>query len=388
MSILFRRSQAELDPFRPPTNSASARLWGGAASANETLRIGAVWACLRLRSDLISTLPLDIYRTVEGRSVEVPKSPFFKNPASGWLLNEWMYATQFDLDRFGNVFGLIAARDGVGRPSQIELTSTEDWTIVMSGRTGSWEYQYRGRPVSKAEVWHERQFVVPGLPFGLSPVSHGAWSAGHYLSAQQFALDWFASGASPSGTLRNRRKEVNTDEAAIIKQRFRAATSRRDVFVHGNDWEYSPAAGASSDAKFLDAMKTSVPDICRFYGVPADMIDAETSTNTITYANITQRNLQLLTINIGPAITRREARFTHDLVADPRFVKLNTDAMLRMDPKGKLEVIGTGVKTGIYTHDEGRAFLDLEPLTDAQIAKEHQIAGPKPVPGTQTGVTP
>ena len=133
-------------------------------------------------------------------------------------------------------------------------------------------------------------------------------------------------------------------------------------------------------------MQSSTLDICRYYGVPGDMIDAETSTGSITYANVTQRNLQLLTMNIGPAITRRERTFSRRLVAQPRYVKLNTDAMLRMDSRGKLELIALGVDKMLYTHDEGRALLELEPLTDEQIAKEAQIKGPQPAPGTKTGV--
>lgn len=380
MSLLFSR-EADLDPFRPP--APGARSFGrGKATPAEQLRIGAVWAALRLRADLISTLPVDVFRKVGGRPVEVPKPSVFVDPMAGWLWNEWAYASQMDLDRYGNCLGFVVSRGGDLRPSQIELTDAADWSVVMSS-SGAWEYQYRGTPQRKSDVWHERQYVAAGLPFGLSPVAHAAWSTGHYLSAQQFAVDWFTSGASPSGVLKNRSKQVDPGEAATVKERFRAAVSRRDVFVTGNDWEYTPSASAASDAKFLDAMQTSIPDVCRFYGVPADMIDAETSSSTITYQNATQRNLQLLTINLGPAIARREARWSHDLVAAPRFVKMNTDAMLRMDAKGKLEVIGLGVDKGIYTHDEARDLLDLEPLTDAQIAKEHAIKGTAPKPGTK-----
>ena len=151
-----------------------------------------MWAALRLRSDLISTLPWKPYREVGGRAIEVPKPPMLIDPSAGWLWNEWMYATQFDIDRFGNVFGFVAAVDGAGRPAQVELTDTSEWSVVGSSSSGAWEYQHKGVPQPKASVWHERQYVVPGIPLGLSPIAHAAWATGHYLSAQQFALDWFA----------------------------------------------------------------------------------------------------------------------------------------------------------------------------------------------------
>lgn len=389
MSLIRPKRAADLGAFYPPPNSAAGSMYNPAAPIT-ALRAGAAWACLRLRADLISTLPVDVFRRVNGRQVEVTKPPFFATPAAGWMWHEWLYATQFDLDRYGNVFGLVAARDALGRPAQVELTDTLDWTVAV--RDGLLEYRYRGTPVDRVDVWHERQFVVPGLPIGLSPVAYAAWTTRQYLSAQQFALDWFESGASPSGTLQNTELEtISAKDARIAKERFREATAHRDVFVHGKDWVYTPAAAAASDAKFLDAEKVSISDLCRFYGVPGDMIDAESSTGSVTYANVTQRNLQLLTINLGPAITRRELTFSHRLVADPRFVKFNTDAMLRMDARGKLETLAAGVDAGIYTHDEARGYLDLEPLTDEQIAKEGAIASAlksTSVPGTKTGVTP
>lgn len=387
MSLVRPSKRAgDLGAFYPPSNGSRSSGGYDPSAPFTALRAGAAWACLRLRSDLISTMPIDVFRQAGGRQVEVAKPDFFRTPAAGWLWHEWVYATQFDLDRYGNVFGLVAARDALGRPSQIELTDTLEWTVAV--RDGQLEYRYRGTVIDRADVWHERQFVVPGLPIGLSPVSYAAWTTRQYLSAQQFALDWFESGASPSGTLQNTELEtISKKDAEVAKARFREAVAHRDVFVHGKDWVYTPAAAAASDAKFLDAQKASTADICRFYGVPGDMIDAETSTGKVTYANVTQRNLQLLTINIGPAITRRELTFSERLLATPRFVKFNTDAMLRMDAKGKLEMLAAGVEAGLYTHDEGRAFLNLEPLTDEQIAKEAQIKGPQPAPGAKTGVT-
>lgn len=385
MSLVRPKRSADLAAFVPP-NSAQGSILAG-STAQISLRSGAVWACLRLRADLISTLPVDVYRETQGRKVEMAKPPIMLAPAAGMLWHEWLYATQMDLDRYGNAFGIIVARDGAQRPAQIELTDANDWSVTVD-RDRRVEYRYRGEVIDSSRVWHERQNVVPGLAVGLSPIAYAAWTTRQYLSAQQFALDWFESGASPSGTLQNTEIEtIKPKEASVAKARFREAVARRDVFVHGKDWVYTPAASAASDAKFLDAMKAATIDICRFLGVPGDMIDAETSTGSITYANVTQRNLQLLTINLGPAVTRRELTFSDRLVPAPRYVKFNTDAILRMDAKGKLETLAAGVDSGIYTHDEARALLDLEPLTDEQIAKEAQIKGPQPAPGAKTGAT-
>ena len=391
---LFRRTQPDfLDPFVVPPNSAQPRLidstMGRFAPRDRSMRVSAVWACLRLRADLVSTLPVDVYRRVDGRAVEVPKPPVLVHPSAMHpLLNEWLYATQIDLDRYGNAFGRIVARDGAGRPAQIEPSDAAEWTVRLDREAGRVEYRHLGRLVDNADVWHERQFVVAGLPVGLSPISAAAMTLAHNLSAQEFALTWFTSGASPTGMLRNKEKTITQPEALIMKERFRAATSSRGVFVSGSDWEYAPAAAAASDAKFLDAIGATSADVCRYLGVPADMIDADSGTakSSITYANVTQRNLQLLTLNIGPGLTRREATFSDRLVAAPRFVKFNTDALLRMDAAAKAELLGQNVDKRLRTPDEARALLDLPPLTEDDYAQFDRLFGStKQTPGSKTG---
>jgi hypothetical protein len=118
------------------------------------------------------------------------------------------------------------------------------------------------------------------------------------------------------------------------------------------------------------------------------MIDADSGTakSSITYANVTQRNLQLLTLNIGPGLTRREATFSDRLVAAPRFVKFNTDALLRMDAAAKAELLGQNVDKRLRTPDEARALLDLPPLTEDDYAQFDRLFGStKQTPGSKTG---
>jgi HK97 family phage portal protein len=390
---LFRRRNADLgafaDPRFPPPNRALGLLGDGAR--DRALRVSAVWACLRLRADLISTLPVDVYRRVEGRAVEVPRPPVLTHPSSMHpLLNEWLYATQMDLDRYGNAFGRIVARDGAGRPMQIEPYPAAEWSVRHDRATGAVTYRHLGQAVDSADVWHERQYSVPGVPVGLSPVAAAAMTLAHNLSAQEFALTWFTAGAQPTGMLKNTSRTVSAADAAVVKERFAAATAERGVFVAGADWDYQPGAAAASDARFLDAMGTTSGDVCRYLGVPGDMVDvASDSASAVTYANVTQRNLQLLTLNLGPAITRRELTFSDRLVAAPRFVKFNADAMLRMDARAKAELLGLGVDKRLRTPDEARALLDLPPLAEADYAQFDRLFGAtKQPPGSKTTGAP
>ena len=383
MSLLFkRRDLAALE-----IAERSRGLVAGTANVNaETaMRHSAVWACLRLRADLISTMPVDAFRRVDGVQVEVTKPPLLVTPDGASDVTEWLYSSQVDLDRYGNAYGVITAKDAAGKPMKVELVSAGEVSVRAKGSTIT-KYRIGRTEYDPDMVWHERQFTVAGLPVGLSPISYAAYSIGGYLSAQQFALDWFTNGAGPSGHLKNNQKTVEATEAATIKERFKAAILGRDVFVSGSDWDYTPSSAAANDAAFLEEMKFGISDVCRFFGVPGDMIDAESSSGSITYANVTQRNLQLLILNLGPAITRREKALSAALPA-PRFVKFNTDALLRMDPSGRATVIKQAIDGRWLTPDEARELEDRQPLTPAQEAQFGRLFGTRTQAPT-TGVKP
>ncbi|MSZ76340.1 MAG: phage portal protein [Actinobacteria bacterium] len=355
-------------------------------SREAALAHSAVWACRRLRADLISTMPVDVFRKVGGVQVEQTKPPVLVNPGGStvMLFDEFVYSTQADLDTVGNTVGIILARDGAGLPSVIELADMDTVSFIGSGRqiqkvrVGRDEYDY-------AQIWHEKQYTKAGSPIGMSPIAHAAMTINSYLSAQEFAADWFANATMPGGHLKNTAKKLNREESLRTKASFKASISAGDLWVSGNDWEYKMLSAKASESQFIEERQLSVVEVCRYLGVPGDMIDAESSSGSITYANVTQRNLQLLIMNLGPAIIRRENALSWGLLPRPRYIKLNTAALLRMDLKSRYE----GYKLGI----DGRwlppsRILDLEnmpPLTPeekAEFAEPFPNKQPAPTGGT------
>jgi HK97 family phage portal protein len=377
---LFGVGQAgELIPPRPSQTS------GSVVVTNDTaMRHSAVWACLRLRANLVSTMPVDVYRRVGGLQVEVVKPPVLVSPGGERVdIIEWLYSSQVDLDRAGNDFGLITERNGRDLPARIDLVPLSE--VVVKVRNGLLDkYRIGGQDYEPADVWHERQYTLPGLHVGLSPVAYAAWSIGEYQSVQQFALDWFGNGTVPKARLKNTAKTVKADEAASVKERYKATVASGDIFVHGSDWEYDMIQAESAGMEWLEAKKYGIGDVARFFDCPGDLIDAAVSTGSITYANITQRNLQFLIMHLGPAVIRRERALTA-LTPRPQYVKLNTDALLRMDPQTRAATIATRIASRTLTPSEARALDDLPPLTEEQLAEFDRLYGPpRTQPATST----
>jgi HK97 family phage portal protein len=385
MSVWAKRalgdSNSELIPTRRTTQVGSVSV-----SPDTALRTSAVWASLRLRANMISTMPLDVFRKVDGRAVNVTTPPVLVNPGGEYVdIIEWLYSTQIDLDRTGNAYGIISAKDGAGKPARIDLVDPSTVTVKVDA-AGIVTYKIGKNPVpfARADVWHERQFTLSGFVMGLSPVAYAAYTIGQYQSALQFGLDWFANGATvPGGHFKNTQKILSASESATAKTRYKEAVANRDVIVTGSDWEFSTVSVAQNESQFLDTQKVSLSDIARFFDVPGDLIDvAPLGKSAVTYANITQRNLQFLILSLGPVFTRRETSLSR-IVSNPRYVKFNTDAMLRMDPDTRNNMFIAQVAGKIRTPSEVRELDNLPPFTAAQI-EEFKVLGTitAPVPVT------
>lgn len=374
-------SNQELVPPRSATLSGSVRV-----TSDSAMRHSAVWGCRTLRAGLVSSTPLDVFRQApDGRLLEVPKPPVLRMPGGERVgLPQWLYASEMDLSGWGNAVGIITARDGNGLPAEIELQHESQVTILGKGAriTG---FRISGKRYDPEEIWHEVGPVVSGIPIGLNPIAYAASSIGGYLSAQQFALDWFAGGAAPKGVLKNTEMDlISPAVAAEQKARFKEATAGGDIFVTGSIWEWTPATMTAAGAAFLDEMKFGAAEVCRFFGVPADMIDAGTSSSAITYSNITQRNLQFLILHMGPSFVRREWSFSQFLVAQPRVVKFNTDAILRMDPETRERLLIAQVAGRTRAPSEARALANLEPFTEDQLAEFDRLFAKGTQPPQQT----
>lgn len=359
---------------------------GKSVSREKAYSHSAVWAALALRADLISSMPVDVFRRVGGVQVELPKPPVFVHPGGPQLpMDEWLYDTQIDLDSCGNTFGIITARDGLGLPARIELVAADECTLFK--RDGELWLRVGGDVYAYGDVWHERQYTRSGLAVGLSPIAYAASTINPTLSALEFAADWFSNSATPSAHFRNTAKVLKPGEASKIKARFKESLSNGDPLVTGRDWEYSMLGAKASESGFLEQQQLSVTDIARFLRVPADAIDGQ-SGSTMTYANITQKNLQLLIHNLGPAIQRRERALSTGLLPQPRYCKLNTAALLRMDYPAQLAAHKTAIDARIYPPSRALDSLNMAPLTPeekAEFAELFPNKAPAPTPAPQGG---
>jgi phage portal protein BeeE len=161
-----------------------------------------------------------------------------------------------------------------------------------------------------------------------------------------------------------------------VKQEFKSTVRAGDVFVHGQDWEYSLIKAEMETSNWLEAKNAGLVDVARYLRVPADLIDAAIQGSSITYANMSQRNLQFLIMNMNPSLVRRERAFSDRLLAKPRFMRFNRGALLQMDPASQATMLAGQITSRQLAPSEARALVDRQPFTDEQLAEFDRLWGP------------
>ena len=94
MSLFFTRALGDTQTQLIPPRNRSTAVGTVRVDDKTALRHSAVWASVRLRADLVSSMPLTCYRKVGEVDVSVGPTPFITNPAGDrYGLQSWLYAS-------------------------------------------------------------------------------------------------------------------------------------------------------------------------------------------------------------------------------------------------------------------------------------------------------
>jgi HK97 family phage portal protein len=356
-----REERALLHPFLAGSASDSHRTDAGiVVTPDQALRLSAVWACVRLLADTISTLPVDVYRKGDPDR-QIPTPALLQAPSDAFGTIEWLHAVMSSLALRGNAYGVITGRTGAaGWPAQIELLSP-DVVSVYRDEAGRIGYRIGGVEYDRADIFHVRAFTVPGSLVGLSPVEYARQSIGVGLAAEQFGARFFGDNATPSALIVS-KTSISPDAAERVKARWRAAhEGRRDLAVLTGDVEFHPLTISPNESQFVETQRFTVAQIARLFGVPPEMIGGEAG-GSLTYANVEQRALDFVTFALGPWVARIESALS-SLLPRGQVVKLNTGALLRADLLTRYQAHEIGIRSGFLTVNEARDLENRPPLT-------------------------
>lgn len=375
---------AQLAFVAPPIGAhinAVQELYGAGGSPDQSLYHSTVWACSDLIASLMQMLQPWAFKLPPsgvatpnpgpgmgsaGTPVKVSNQPQILNePGHDMDIGEWLYAGTLALIR-GNVYGSIVDWDRGGFPQQIELQDN-DRVMVRKLADGSPEYQFSGQVQDPATVWHRRMFRRAGHLTGMSLLQYSERDVRLGLNAADFASGFFSDGAHPSSILTNESQaQLDQRAATSIKQKFMAAVhgSREPALLTGG-WKYQQIQVNPTDSQFVETEQQVDLKVCRRFRVPPEIVAVAINGSAITYANVEQRSLDMLTYTMQRWITSWE-RALGRMLPRGQYVSFDLSPLLRTDILTRWLVNHAQIASRVVTQDEVREGESLPPLTPEQ----------------------
>lgn len=342
---------------------------GGGAHAStpdQAMRLSAVFACLRLLSEAVATMPMDTFvRTDGARRAYRPKPDYltFQPPMGSRI--EYLSAVMLSLLTDGNAF-VATPRDSLGVPLDLVVIDPTAVTVNRNER-GAVSYKIDNRMYGPLDVMHIKGMSMPNALRGLSPLGYAAETIDLGLSAQRFGASFFANGALPGAVIEapGPLAQGATDRvAAMWNNKHQGIGNASRVGVLTNGAKLSKVSINPNEAQFLETRQFQVPDVARIFGVPPHLI-ADASNSTSWGSGLAEQNLAFGQFSLRPWVDRIEDAHgrlltTHGL--SDVFVKLNMDALLRAGTRERYEAHAIGLSSGFLLEDEVRRLEDLPPL--------------------------
>ncbi len=340
----------------------SGRIYAGVPVTDVTaLQLGAVWGCVDLLAELVSTLPVDEYRKVGAVRVEQPLPPLLVDPAGdGSGFEVWLRQMMVSGLMRGNLYGHINALGADGWPTVIESLHPDRVTWRRELNMGPVDSYLDNKLIERwpaGPLWHVPIHVTPGSPVGLSPIEFAAQTVGLGLAAQKYGAEWFGMGKIPPATLES-DQIIDGPQAAAVKDRITDALFNGGPLVLGAGLKFNPISVSPEEAQFLATIKANADDIAKFFfrRPPGEG-------GSVTYANVEARSLDLLTYTLTGWLVRLERALSR-LRPGGRYVKFNADALLRVDALTRARILDTQIRSGQRSRDEARALDDMPPIPD------------------------
>ena len=350
---------------------------GKAVNERSAMQMTAVYACVRILSEAVASLPLHMYRYNDSGG----KEKAVQHPLYGILHDEpnpEMSAFSFretlmtHLLLWGNGFSQII-RNGRGEVVALYPLMPDRMTVDRDSR-GRLLYEYTRSDgdsntlVKKSTVVLAPSDVlhIPGLGFdglvGYSPIAMAKQAIGMGLACDEYGAAFFQNGAQPGGVLEHPGvvkdpKRVRDSWNAI----YQGSANAHRIAVLEEGMAYKPISISPEQAQFLETRKFQIDEIARIFRVPPHMVgDLEKS----SFSNIEQQSLEFVKYTLSPWITRWEQSIHRALLLASEkqryFVRFNVEGLLRGDYKSRMDGYAVARQNGWMSANDIRELENLD----------------------------
>ena len=368
-------------PQNRTAGSAYSFFMGSASSGkrvNErtSMQMTAVYSCVRILSEAIASLPLNVYRyNEEGGKEKAYDHPLYRllhdepNPEMTSFIFRETLMTHLLL--WGNAYAQII-RNGKGEvvalyplmPDRMQVDRDDKGRLYYQYQTSQDDAKtMKGSTVvlDPADVLH-----IPGLGFdgvvGYSPIAMAKNAIGLAIAAEEYGSKFYANGAAPSGVLEH---PGTLKDPSRVRESWQAtfggSGNSNKVAVLEEGMKYTPISISPNEAQFLETRKFQINEIARIFRVPPHMVgDLEKS----SFSNIEQQSLEFVKYTLDPWVIRWEQGLYRALLSEEEkkdyFFKFNVEGLLRGDYASRMTGYATARQNGWMSANDIRELEDLD----------------------------
>lgn len=347
---------------------------GFTVTAARAMSSPLVWSAIRVLSETIAVLPLNIMRETGPRDREI----LFDHPVQRLLgpkgkPNEWNSAFELkeklarDVALRGNAFAQILRVRGEPRrllpihPNRVKAEQDENWRI---------SYEVRRDSAPPMMLDPRRMFHVRGPSddgfMGDDLIAVARDAIGLTLAQDEHAARLFANGAQIKGVLEHPNK-LTEEALSHLKeswsQHYEGVDKAHKTPILEEGMKFSPVAMDSEKAQLVESRALQRSIVAAIWRVPPHMVgDMEKA----TFSNIEHLARQFIDYAMMPWLTRFEGAVDCQILTDQEraaglMAKFDTKGLLRGDAETRAEFASKMIAARVMNPNEAREREDLPP---------------------------
>jgi HK97 family phage portal protein len=329
---------------------------------DSAMQLSAVWACVKLLSETVASLPIYVYRkTPEGRELDESHALaiLFNGKVNRYQTrNEFFETVLLNLVVHGNAYCVIE-RSGGRVVSMLPIMSAQVEPSLLDDGTMVYAYTNDAQTIVYAEqnIWHLK--LMGNGTIGMSPLAYQRNSLGIAQAAENAVTKIYKNGAKPSGVITIDRV-LTPQQRDQVRASFSNLTTTSDdrLMVLEGGMKFDGISLSPQDIELLSSRKFQIAEICRWYGVPSVMVNDSNGT-TVWGSGIEQVMQGFYKLTLRPLLEKIESSIMVNLLTkserERMEVEFDFDALLRADSKSRFESYRIAINAGIMTPNEARA---------------------------------
>lgn len=346
---------------------------GSTVTISNSMKLSAVWACVKLRSQTIGSLPLHLKKDYELAKDHNLYEILHSAPNSDVIAAKFWEAVVANIDLWGNAYIKIG-RIG-GEVASLTLLDADKMEVSRSGHKRS--YIYNGKGMSSRDVMHVLGQTLDGY-IGLSAIEYFAETIGYQKDANQAAGFEFRNGMKAGGFIDSGQQTLSKEQRDLMRSHLADFSNPENagkwmILEAGMKPVSNTGLGIKpSDAQLLESRAFGIEEICRAFLVPPSLI-GHTDKASSWASSLENTNLGFLTYSLTPVLTSIEQEIRRSLMSDSDkkkyTVKFSVEGLLRSDSKSRSEYFSKAVTDGRLTVNEARALDDFKPMPGGDVLR-------------------